>query len=168
MQSSVKSTDEENQMSSVEMIQASNIAREVPACTRYRQAHVRVWANQKTQLLDDSSGYLCDAGVGNQLQCLDLTSLLTIFSINKFMPTTRCSLLYFWHRYRSFLTNEMSFWWPLLYIYIYAFNRRFYPKRLTIAFRLYIMCSLGIEPTTFCAADVMLYHWATQEQLLVE
>ncbi len=33
------------------------------------------------------------------------------------------------------------------------------------AFRLYIfnqyMCSLGIEPTTFCAADAMLYHWAT-------
>ncbi len=45
-----------------------------------------------------------------------------------------------------------------IYIYIYAFSRRFYPKRLTIAFRLYIMCSLGIEPTTFCAADAMLYH----------
>ncbi len=26
------------------------------------------------------------------------------------------------------------------------------------------MCSLGIEPTTFWAADAMLYHWATQEQ----
>ncbi len=25
------------------------------------------------------------------------------------------------------------------------------------------MCSLGIEPTIFCAADTMLYHWATQE-----
>ncbi len=25
------------------------------------------------------------------------------------------------------------------------------------------MCSLGIEPTTFCAADAMLYHWATEE-----
>ncbi len=23
------------------------------------------------------------------------------------------------------------------------------------------MCSLGIEPTTFCAANTMLYHWAT-------
>ncbi len=22
-------------------------------------------------------------------------------------------------------------------------------------------CSLGIEPTTFCAANTMLYHWAT-------
>ncbi len=26
------------------------------------------------------------------------------------------------------------------------------------------MCSLGIEPTTFCSADAMFYHWATQEQ----
>ncbi len=26
----------------------------------------------------------------------------------------------------------------IIYIYIYAFSRRFYPKRLTIAFRLYI------------------------------
>ncbi len=53
-----------------------------------------------------------------------------------------------------------------IYIYIYAFSRRFYPKRLTIALRLYIfisMCSLGIEPTTFCSVDAMLYHWATQE-----
>ncbi len=34
-------------------------------------------------------------------------------------------------------------------------------------FRLYIclfflyVSSLGIEPTTFCAANEMLYHWAT-------
>ncbi len=28
------------------------------------------------------------------------------------------------------------------------------------------MCSLGIEPTTFCAANAMLYHWATQEPVL--
>ncbi len=40
----------------------------------------------------------------------------------------------------------------------------FYPKRLKI--RLYIffcqyVCSLGIEPTTFCAANAMLYHWVT-------
>ncbi len=26
--------------------------------------------------------------------------------------------------------------------------------------------SLGIEPTTFCAADAMLYHWATQEHMM--
>ncbi len=39
------------------------------------------------------------------------------------------------------------------YIYIYAFSRRFYPKRLTIAFRLYIfcqyMCSLESNPQPF-------------------
>ncbi len=26
------------------------------------------------------------------------------------------------------------------------------------------VCSLGIEPTTFCAANTMLYHWATETQ----
>ncbi len=40
-----------------------------------------------------------------------------------------------------------------IYTYIYAFSRRFYPKRLTVhsgytCFCQY-MCSLGIEPTTF-------------------
>ncbi len=30
----------------------------------------------------------------------------------------------------------------IYYIYIYAFSRRFYPKRLTIAFRLYIFISI--------------------------
>ncbi len=47
-------------------------------------------------------------------------------------------------------------------IYIYAFSRRFYPKRFTVhsgytCFYHYV-CSLGIEPTTFCGANVMLYH----------
>ncbi len=37
---------------------------------------------------------------------------------------------------------------------IYIFSRRFYPKQLTVLFRLYIffcqyVCSLVIEPTTF-------------------
>ncbi len=40
----------------------------------------------------------------------------------------------------------------------------FYPTQLTTAFRLYIYCQyvcfVGIEPTTFCAANAMLYHWA--------
>ncbi len=38
------------------------------------------------------------------------------------------------------------------YIYIYAFSRRFYPKRLTVysGYTFFVsMCSLGIEPTTF-------------------
>ncbi len=50
------------------------------------------------------------------------------------------------------------------HIYIYAFRRHFYPKRLTVhsgyTFCQYA-CSLGIEPTTFCATNAMLYHWAT-------
>ncbi len=32
----------------------------------------------------------------------------------------------------------------ICYIYIYAFSRRFYPKRLTIAFRLYIFISMCV------------------------
>ncbi len=50
-------------------------------------------------------------------------------------------------------------------IYIYAFSRRFYPKRLTVhsgyTFFSQYVCSLGIEPMTFCAANAMLNHWAT-------
>ncbi len=47
-----------------------------------------------------------------------------------------------------------------------ADKKRFYPKRLTvhsgytIFFFYQYVCSLGIEPTTFCAANAMLYHWA--------
>ncbi len=40
-----------------------------------------------------------------------------------------------------------------IYIYVYAFSRRFYPKRLTVhsvyTYFCHYMCSLGIEPTTF-------------------
>ncbi len=50
-------------------------------------------------------------------------------------------------------------------IYIYAFSRHFYPKRLTVhsgyTFFCQYVCSLGIEPTTFALANTMLYHWAT-------
>ncbi len=45
------------------------------------------------------------------------------------------------------------------YIYIYAFSRHFYPKRLTSGYTFVFyqyVCSLGIEPTTFCAANAML------------
>ncbi len=50
--------------------------------------------------------------------------------------------------------------------FFYIYIRRFYPKRLTVhsgyTFFFYQhICSLGIEPTTFCAANTMLYHWAT-------
>ncbi len=49
---------------------------------------------------------------------------------------------------------------PLYYIYIYAFSRRFYPKQRTVhsgyTFFYQYVCSLGIEPMTFCAANAML------------
>ncbi len=47
-------------------------------------------------------------------------------------------------------------------LYIYAFSRRFYPKRLTVhlGYTLFYhyVCSLGIDHTTFCAANAILYH----------
>ncbi len=50
-----------------------------------------------------------------------------------------------------------------IYIYIYAFSRRFYPKRLNSGYTCVVsMCSLGIEPTAFCAAKTQCSnHWAT-------
>ncbi len=51
-------------------------------------------------------------------------------------------------------------------IYIYALHY-ILSKATYSAFRLYIyqyVCSLGIEPTIFCAANAMLYHWATGTQ----
>ncbi len=53
-----------------------------------------------------------------------------------------------------------------LNVYIYAFSGRFYPKRLIIYsgynfFFYRYVCSLGIEPMNFCAANAMLYLWAT-------
>ncbi len=52
-------------------------------------------------------------------------------------------------------------------IYISAFSRCFYPMWLTehsgYTFFLFV-CSLSIEPTTFCAANAMLHHWATGTQ----
>ncbi len=48
---------------------------------------------------------------------------------------------------------------------IYAFSRRFYPKRLTVhsgyTFFGQYMCSLGIEPTTFAQLTQCSNHWAT-------
>ncbi len=49
-----------------------------------------------------------------------------------------------------------------LYIYIY---QTLLSKATYSTFRLYIFCqygcSLEIEPTTFCTANAMIYHWAT-------
>ncbi len=49
--------------------------------------------------------------------------------------------------------------------FTFTFSRRFYPKRLTgysgYTFFYPYVCSPGNEPTTFCTANTMLYHWAT-------
>ncbi len=88
-----------------------------------------------------------------------------------------CRLLLYWCLYSIFSSLEKykemvqySYWLVInifQYIFNFVFSRRFYPKRLS-AFRLYIflsVCSLGIEPTTFCAANAMLYHWAFRNSL---
>ncbi len=83
---------------------------------------------------------------------------------NQFLHTNIIWLVYT-QKYYFNSTPQLLFW--LIYIYIYAFSRRFYPKRLTIAFRLYIFSSMCVpwesNPQPFCATDAMLYHWATQE-----
>ncbi len=55
------------------------------------------------------------------------------------------------------------------YIYIYAFSRCFYPKRLTVHsgytfFLSVCVCSLGIEPTTFALLTQCSNHWATRTE----
>ncbi len=48
------------------------------------------------------------------------------------------------------------------FIYIYAFSRRFYPKVPIQAIHFLSVCVFpGNWPPTFCAANAMLYHWAT-------
>ncbi len=44
------------------------------------------------------------------------------------------------------------------FIYIYAFSRRFYPKRLTVhsGYTFFVSVCVGIEPTTFALANAML------------
>ncbi len=57
------------------------------------------------------------------------------------------------------------------YIYIYAFSRRFYPKRLTVhssyTFVLSVCVFPGNRTHNLCAANAMLYHWATETLLLL-
>ncbi len=49
-------------------------------------------------------------------------------------------------------------------IYIYAFSRRFYPKRHTVhsGYTFLSVCVFpGNRTHDLCAANAMLYHWAT-------
>ncbi len=50
-----------------------------------------------------------------------------------------------------------------IYIYIYAFSRRFYPKRLTIAFRLYIFISMCVSWESNPQPFVLLTQCSTTE-----
>ncbi len=47
-------------------------------------------------------------------------------------------------------------------IYIYAFSRRFYPKRLTGYTCFYQYVFPGNRTHNLCAANTMLYRWATE------
>ncbi len=66
---------------------------------------------------------------------------------------------------QSMLTNWVclpvwDFW---VYIYIYAFSRRFYTKRLTIAFRLYIFISMCVPWESNPQPFVLLTQCSTTE-----
>ncbi len=54
---------------------------------------------------------------------------------------------------------------PHRIIYIYAFSRRFYPKRLTEHSGYTFLLSVSVFPGNgthdLCTANAMLYHWAT-------
>ncbi len=57
------------------------------------------------------------------------------------------------------------------FIYIYAFTRHFYPKRLTMhsgyTFVLSVCVFPGNRTHNLCAANTMLYHWATETRIEV-
>ncbi len=68
------------------------------------------------------------------------------------------------------ISNPWAFILEEYYIYIYAFIRRFYPKRLTVHsvytffFGQYVFP--GNRTHNLCAANAILYHWATGTVLL--
>ncbi len=63
----------------------------------------------------------------------------------------RFFIFYYLYFIFVYIFNKVVF--KVICIYIYAFSRRFYPKRLTVhscyTYFCQYMCSLGIEPTTF-------------------
>ncbi len=68
--------------------------------------------------------------------------------------------------YTLFFLNEVHYYCPLIVLllhYIYIFSRRFYPKRLTVnsGYTFLSVCVPWELNPTFCAANAMLYHWAT-------
>ncbi len=71
---------------------------------------------------------LCDEPHLSVMILCDLLSLL------------RVSMIVFW----TIAKSAVFIYIYIFYIYIYAFSRRFYPKRLTIAFRLYNFISMCV------------------------
>ncbi len=73
-------------------------------------------------------------------------------------------LRHYSHTHTLTFTQEVNIFMNL-YIYIYAFNRRFYPKRLTVHSGYTFVLSVCVFPWNrthnLCAANAMLYHWAT-------
>ncbi len=56
-----------------------------------------------------------------------------------------------------------NFFFFFFFFYIYAFSRRFYPKRLTIAFRLYILISMCVPWESNPQPFVQLTQCSTTE-----
>ncbi len=74
-------------------------------------------------------------------------ALYIIFSVNKIKATTTTLLGYIF-----------------TFLHFYAFSRRFYPKRLTVHSGYTLFCQYvfpGNWTHNLCAANAMLYHWAT-------
>ncbi len=75
------------------------------------------------------------------------------------------------HAYNSQRSSKTPILFNTNYIYIYAFSGRFYPKRLTVhsgyTFFLSVHVFPGIRTHNLCAANTMLYHWATRTQIMI-
>ncbi len=82
--------------------------------------------------------------------------------IKLYVSTHTLIVVHFQHRLQTAIPNSCN--WQVICIYIYAFSRRFYPKRLRLYFIL-IFLSVHVFPGNrthnLCAANAMLYHWTT-------
>ncbi len=86
---------------------------------------------------------------------------LKTFMNNSTNCSACCRVLLLFILYDVFPFNTLNIYFTFD---MHAFSRSFYPKLIQaihfFCFYQYV-CSLGIEPTTFCTANTMLYHWAT-------
>ncbi len=74
------------------------------------------------------------------------------------------------HAYNSQRSSKTPILFNTNYIYIYAFSRRFYPKRLTVhsGYTFFLsVCVPGNRTHNLCTANAMLYHWATGTQIMI-